>query len=279
MHVTLTSGLTLMQALLLFIAGVLSGGLNALAGGGGFITLPALIFSGISPILANTSGTIAVWPGIVGSMVAYRKNLKTEKHPLILYFILVLLGSTLGAFLLLFSTNKFFMNILPFLLLFATVIFTFGKSITSRIMNLRNQMFVSGKIKVSENKTLVPKPIIYFLLFLIAIYGGYFGGGMGMMTLAVLALIGMDDIHEMNALKTLIVLIINGIGALIFIFEGKVAWPQCLVMMLGCLLGGYFAGYFVQRIDAKIVRRMIIAVAVSMTVYFFYRWMVTHQIY
>lgn len=247
------------QAILLFIAGLLAGGLNALAGGGGFITLPALIFTGASPILANTSGTIAVWPGILASMFAYRRNLKADKHPLWIYLGLALCGSTLGAFLLLYSTNAFFMGLLPFLLLFATTLFIFGRSMTARIVAAR------GGDK--------PFPAfgIYILLFLIAVYGGYFGGGMGIMTLAVLTLIGMEDIHEMNAIKTLLVMVINGVGVVIFIAEGKVAWSRCLVMTAGCIIGGYGAGNLVQRINPMKVRRLIALIASAMTAYFFYR--------
>ncbi len=247
------------QALLLFLAGLFAGGLNALAGGGGFITLPALIFTGATPILANTSGTVAVWPGIVGSMIAYRKHLQTKKHPLVLYFFLALIGSSIGATLLLISTNIFFSKLLPFLLLFASLLFIYGKQWTA--------FFLSKK---AENISL-PKWVIYSLLFLIAIYGGYFGGGMGIMTLAVLSLIGMDQIHEMNAVKTLLVLVINGVGATIFIVTGKVLWSHALVMSVGCLFGGYLAGNLVQKVNPIYVRRLIATIAVSMTVYFFYK--------
>ncbi len=247
------------QALLLFFAGLLAGGLNALAGGGGFITLPAFIFTGVAPIIANTSGTIAVWPGILASMFAYRRNLQAHKHPLGIYLVLALGGATLGAFLLLYSTNAFFMGLLPFLLLFATLLFIFGKAITARLVSHRGM-----------EKTF-PAFGVYFLLFMIAVYGGYFGGGMGIMTLAVLALIGMEDIHEMNAIKTLLVMIINGIGMVIFVAEGKVAWSRCLVMTVGCVIGGYGAGNLVQRINPITVRRLIALIASAMTAYFFYR--------
>jgi uncharacterized membrane protein YfcA len=246
------------QALVLFIAGILAGGLNALAGGGGFITLPALIWSGASPILANTGGTIAVWPGLIAALFAFRRNLQGHKHPLKLYLAMAVVGSSLGAGLLLFTTNSFFMALLPWLLLFATVLFITGKRITDRLVAMRG----GGEP--------FPKPVAWFLLFLIAVYGGYFGGGMGIMTLAVLTLIGMRNIHEMNALKSLLVMVINGVGVAIFTATGKVEWARCLVMMVGCIIGGYGAGNLSQRVDPVWLRRFIAMVAAGMTVYFFF---------
>ncbi|MDB5050798.1 MAG: hypothetical protein JWO30_3869 [Fibrobacteres bacterium] len=247
------------QALVLFIAGILAGGLNALAGGGGFITLPALIWSGAPPILANTGGTIAVWPGLLAALFAFRRNLQGHKHPLRLYMAMAVVGSSIGASLLLYTTNSFFMALLPWLLLFATVLFVTGQRITDKLMALRG------------GDEPFPRPVAWCLLFLIAIYGGYFGGGMGIMTLAVLTLIGMRDIHEMNALKSLLVVVINGVCVAIFIATGKVEWARCLVMTVGCVIGGYSAGNLSQKVDPVWLRRFIALVAMAMTVYFFLR--------
>jgi uncharacterized membrane protein YfcA len=250
--------MTLSQASVLFVSGVLAGGLNALAGGGGFITLPALIWSGATPILANTTGTIAVWPGLMAALVAFRKRLQTHKHPLLLYTGMGAVGSSLGAWLLLLTTNSQFMALLPWLLLFATVLFIFGRAITDRLVAARG----GGEP--------FPRPVAWFLLFLIAIYGGYFGGGMGIMTLAVLTLIGMRDIHEMNALKSLLVTVINGVGVAIFVATGKVEWARGLVMVAGCIVGGYGAGNLSQKVDPVWLRRFISFIAIGMTIYFFY---------
>ena len=251
--------MTFTQASVLFGAGVLAGGLNALAGGGGFITLPALIWSGSAPIMANIDGTLAVWPGVLASIFAFRRNLRGHKHPLKFYMGMGVLGSTLGASLLLFTTNSFFMALLPWLLLFATLLFIFGQAITNRLVAMRG----GGEP--------FPRPVIWFLLFLIAVYGGYFGGGMGIMTLAVLTLMGMRDIHEMNALKALLVMVITGVGVAIFMATGRVEWSRCLVMMAGCALGGYGAGSLSRRVDSSKLRRFIAILAAAMTVYFFIR--------
>ncbi len=247
----------LLQWPVLFGAGALAGGLNALAGGGGFITLPALIWAGDAPVIANIGGTIAVWPGLVATLYAYRRNLQGRKHPLAIYLTLAILGSALGAVLLLFTTNAFFMALLPWLLLFATTLFITGPKITSRLVAMRG------------TETPFPPWLVYLLLFCIAVYGGYFGGGMGIMTLAVLTLIGMRNIHEMNALKSLQVMVINGIGVVVFTISGKVHWAPCLVMTLGCICGGFAAGHFVQKVEQAKVRIAIACLASAMTLYFF----------
>jgi uncharacterized membrane protein YfcA len=249
--------MSLSQALVLFVAGILAGGLNALAGGGGFITLPALIWAGSTPVLANIGGTLAVWPGLVAALYAYRRNLQAEKHPLRSYLALAVCGSALGAGLLLYTTNAFFLALLPWLMLFATTLFIFGRRITARLTSAR------------ADGTAFPAPVVRVLLFLIAVYGGYFGGGMGIMTLAVLTLIGLTDIHEMNALKSLLVVVINGVGVIIFIAMGKVEWARVLAMTAGCVLGGYGAGSLVLKVNPAKVRVLIAWLASGMTLYFF----------
>lgn len=258
-------GMTASQAVLLFLAGILAGGLNALAGGGGFVTFPALLGSGVQPILANTSGTIAVWPGLMASLFAYRKNLQGKRHPLLRYLVLAVAGSLVGAFLLLFTTNSFFMALLPFLLLFATLLFIFGKDLTTRISALQNRGASTPGAYRHGN------PWAPVSVFVIAVYGGYFGGGMGIITLALLTLLGMEDIHEMNALKSLLVVVINGACVAAFIIGGKVAWPECLVMTGGCAIGGYGAGRLVLKAEPTLIRRGIAILAVGMTLYFFFR--------
>lgn len=251
--------MSLHQALVLFFAGIGAGGLNALAGGGGFITLPALIWSGATPILANTGGTIAVWPGLIAALFAYRRNLRGRRHPLALYMAAAVIGSAIGAALLLQTTNRFFMALLPWLMLFATALFLFGKRLTERLVRARSDGHA------------FPRPVVLLLLFLIAVYGGYFGGGMGIMTLAVLTLIGMTDMHEMNALKSLLVVVINGIGVAIFIATGKVEWARVMVMTAGCIIGGYGAGSLVLKVNPVRLRMLVAILASGMTVYFFIR--------
>ena len=176
-----------------------------------------------------------------------------------LYMAAAVIGSAIGAALLLQTTNRFFMALLPWLMLFATALFLFGKRHTERLVRARSDGHA------------FPRPVVLLLLFLIAVYGGYFGGGMGIMTLAVLTLIGMTDMHEMNALKSLLVVVINGIGVAIFIASGKVEWTRVLVMTAGCIIGGYGAGSLVLKVNPVRLRLFIAILASGMTVYFFIR--------
>lgn len=239
-------------------AGALAGGMNALAGGGGFITLPALMFTGSTAIFANTTGTVAVWPGIASSFFAYRRHLRKQSHPLKIYAILSLTGGALGAALLLLTSNRFFLALLPYLLLLATLLFAFGRPLTGWAMGLQ-----------ANEDAALPRWVTYPLLYLIAVYGGYFGGGMGIMTLALLTLMGMRDIHEMNALKTFCTLLINGVAVAVFIILRKVDWLPCLVMMGGGVWGGYFVGRFAPKVPQVWIRGFITALASGLTAYYF----------
>ena len=244
--------------LLLALAGILAGALNSLAGGGGFVTLPTLMFTGSTPILANTTGTVAVWPGILSSLFAYRRHLIGRSYPLVSYTTLAVIGSTLGACLLLMTSNRFFLAVLPYLLLMATLLFAFGGRVTAWALSHK-----------SESGEEFPAVISYSLLFLIAVYGGYFGGGMGIMTLALLAVMGMKNVHEMNALKSLLTMMFNVVAVVVFLATGKMDWIPGLVMMGGAVVGGYSTGRFSQYVPQIWLRRFIIAIASGMTLYYF----------
>jgi uncharacterized membrane protein YfcA len=244
--------------LLLAGAGVLAGGLNAVAGGGSFITIPALMFTGSTPILSNTNSTIATWPGIVSSFYAYRRRMAGTSHPIGLYALLALIGGSVGAGLLLFTSNEFFIALLPWLLLTATALLIFGNRVTA---------WATGTNR--HDGATLPDGISYALLFVIAVYGGYFGGGMGIMTLAVFTVMGMRDMHEMNALKVMWTSMINGVAVVIFLATGKVEWLRCLTMMAGAITGGYLMSRFALRIPRLWLRRFVITIAVGMTAYYF----------
>jgi uncharacterized membrane protein YfcA len=257
--------MTFPQILLLFVAAILGGTLNAVAGGGTFITLPTLIFTGVLPINANATSTIALWPGSVASLSAYRKELLTQNRTVIAVLsITSLIGGVLGAELLLSTSQSTFVTLLPYLLLLATVLFAISGPITTRMRKR-----AAGEVKAQH--TWVRLVVIAILQFIIAIYGGYFGGGIGILMLATLGLMGMENIHEMNAVKTLLTTFINGVAVIIFIVRGVVEWPQAIVMIVGAIIGGYGAAYFARKIDQRFVRVFVILVGVSMTIYFFVR--------
>jgi len=243
---------------LLFLAGVLGGGLNAVAGGGSFIGLPTLLVAGIPPVAANATTTLALWPGAVSSAFAYRRDIRTSRRTLLILGTVSIVGGLLGAVLLIRTSDTSFMRLLPWLMLLAAATFTFGGRLAAR----------------AERAGVVSHRVSWWavlLQFAIAIYGGYFGGGMGIMMLATLSVSGMTDIHEMNGLKSLLGAGINGVALAEFVLQHAVSWPAGLVMMIGGIAGGYFGALAARQIDRRHVRTFVIVIGWTMTVYFFVR--------
>jgi uncharacterized protein len=263
--------MTIPFAILLFLAAILGGTLNAVAGGGTFITLPSLIFAGVLPINANATSTVALWPGTVASISAYRKELvKQDRRVLLVLGGTSLIGGILGAELLIDTSQSTFLILLPYLLLLATVLFAVSGPFTARMRERRAAKAAKQGTVVERGKvTWLRLVIIACFQLVIAVYGGYFGGGIGILMLATLGLMGMENIHEMNSVKTLLTAFINGVALIIFIVRGIVDWPQAVVMIAGAIIGGYGAAYFARKIDPRIVRVFVILVGLSMTIYFF----------
>ncbi len=255
--------MTILQAFLLFMAAILGGTLNSVAGGGSFIAFPALIFTGVPPINANATNTVALWPGSVASVSAYRKELAAQNRTLL--FVLSstsLVGGVLGAILLLRTPQTTFERLIPYLLLLATLLFTFSGPITAW---LRRNTVPKDKLSWFALSG------IALLQLVVAVYGGYFGGGIGILMLATLGLMGMENIHEMNAMKTILQSCINGVAVITFIIAGAVVWPQAILMVIGAIVGGFGGAYYARRIEQRWVRIFVICVGVGMTIYFFLR--------
>ncbi len=278
--------MTFLQLSLLFVAAMLGGALNSVAGGGSFISFPALVFTGVPPITANATNTVALWPGSMASVGAYRKELAQQQRVvLIMLGAISLLGGVLGAILLLRTSQSTFVRLIPYLLLMATLLFTFGGRINTFFRKLRKQtgekfdqqLFTSSE--EGSEKLMLPAAApsrltlvsVSLIQLVIAIYGGYFGGGIGILMLASLGLMGMENIHVMNALKTLLTTFINGVAVITFAIAGAVAWPQALLMVVGAIIGGYGGAYYARKIDPRWVRIFVILVGFSMTIYFFIR--------
>jgi uncharacterized membrane protein YfcA len=252
--------LTLPQAIFLFAAGALGGALNAVAGGGSFIAFPALLFTGVAPVAANATNTLALWVGVTASGGAYRKHLNISRRVMIPLVVMSVVGGLAGAVLLIRTPAQTFLRVLPWLMLGATLLFTFGKLLTGRI---------SAGISHDSSNAAVAIACLFELF--VATYGGYFGGGMGIMNLAMLAAIGMTDMHAMNALKVVIGGFINGVATVTFAVTGAIVWQQGAVMTAGALLGGYCAAHYAQKLPQSWIRGFVIAISLAMTVYFFVR--------
>lgn len=262
--------MTLLQGCALFVAAMFAGALNSIAGGGSFISFPTLLFTGVPSIQANATNTVALWPASIAGAAAYRKELDTKNRLQLWVFLAVsLIGGLLGALLLLHISPKTFAHLIPYLLLVATLVFTFGGSIAARIRAAR----AGSSDAELEAKGRGPSPltltISVVLQFITSIYGGFFGGGIGIIMLATLSILGMENIHSMNALKNILATCINGIAVITFVIAGTVFWPQALLMIVGGVVGSYASGAFARRLDPKLVRRFVIVFAWCLTAYFF----------
>jgi uncharacterized membrane protein YfcA len=201
----------------------------------------------------------------VASVGAYRRELVQQDRTLIIVLVVTsLVGGVLGALLLLHTPQSLFNFILPYLLLIATLLFAFSGPITKR---LRASKPAAGSVEMIR-----PNYVgIALSQFLIAAYGGYFGGGIGILMLATLAMMGMENIHVMNALKTVLASCINGVAVVTFIIAGAIYWPQAILMIVGAIIGGYGGAYFARKLDQRWIRIFVIAVGFIMTIYFFVR--------
>ena len=251
----------LLQAILLFFAGAVAGTLNAVAGGGSFVSFPALLFIGVAPVEANATNTVALWPGLAASTVAYLKRLDSPMRLLLPLLITSVAGGWAGAVLLLKTPQHTFLHLVPWLLLGGTLLFTFGNKIRT----------LAGKASSSDLNHVSWRSIsvIAFLEFLVAIYGGYFGAGLGFILMGMLAALGMQDIHAMAAIRTLLAAAINAAAVVTFIVAGAVLWPQFAVMVAGTLIGGWFGAHFAQKTDPQKMRYFVIGVGIALTAYFF----------
>jgi len=250
--------MTLLEISLYFIAAAMAGAVNSVAGGGTFLTFPALIFGGLSPLAANVTSTVALWPGSIGSAFAYRGELKEHKGRLTPLLWVSLIGGGIGAVVLLETPERTFAALVPWLLLTATLIFTFGRQGVALLRKWRKQEYVEPNLASG-----------LVLQFIISIYGGYFGAGIGILMLAMLQLAGFSNIHQMNGLKTWLAIPINGVSVLLFALSGKVVWPVALVMLVGALTGGYWGAKIALKLPPHYVRWFVTTVGIAMTLYFF----------
>jgi uncharacterized protein len=251
--------LNLLQMAALFLAATAAGAINSVAGGGSFISFPTLLLMGVPPIMANATNTAALWPGTLASAWAYRRELATQRQGIMLFSGISLLGGLLGALLLLNIRERTFEQLIPYLLLGATLVFVFSPRITA----------FTRRAGAQHSESRLRRIGVLGIYLLVAIYGGFFGAGLGILTLAVLSLLGLEHIHEMNALKVLQASLVNGVAVITFIVAGAVNWPIALLMTVGAILGGYGGAAIARRISPRWVRYAVIAISVSLTIYFF----------
>jgi uncharacterized protein len=254
--------MTPLQSTLLFIAAMAAGMINSVAGGGTLVTFPSLIWAGHSAVVANATNTLAMVPGALSSGFGYRRELQGTPSRFLFLLLPSLVGALLGAILLKYTPPAAFAAIVPYLVLFATVLFMIQGQVMKRLK-------VNDIMESPVTRSWMIGASIY--QFLVAVYGGYFGAGIGILMLAVLGLMGLKDIHQMNGLKNMFGAVINGLAAVYFIFVGLIDWPAAILMAVGAIVGGYVAAGLARRMGQKTVRRIVIVIGLAMTVSLFFK--------
>lgn len=245
----------MLAMVLLMVAAFASGVLNAVAGGGAFITFPALLFAGVPPVSANVSSTVALFPGQMASAWAYRNEIRGVTEVSVTAFSVVsLVGGVVGAVLLLTTPDRAFAGLVPWLLLFATAVFAVGSFMPA----------LAARLRLGGRSVLVVQ-------FVIAIYGGYFGGGIGFLMLAALTLFGLRDIHAMNGLRILLAALMNGAAVAAFCLSDAVSWPETAVMAVSAIAGGYAGAHAAKRVSRDVMKWVVVSIGVGLTLYFFIR--------
>lgn len=251
-----------MTELFLLVAGFLGGAVNALAGGGSFILLPALIVAGVPPVLANASNTYAAMPGYVSGAVGFWPSIRRYRHQLLGWSVVAVVFGYLGAELLLVVSDKTFAAIVPWLMLVAVLLFVFGGRIGPWLRSL------SGERPGARRAGAVA---LWVFLAAICAYGGFFNAGLGILLLAFFSTAGLTDIHAMNGLKLWISALVALVAVVRFAWSGAIDWYNGSIALLGVTAGGYVAARYAFLIPAKALRIAIIIYGVLMTGWFFWQ--------
>jgi uncharacterized membrane protein YfcA len=235
---------------LAFFSSLFAGGINAVAGGGTLISFPTLIELGLSSKISNTTNTVALWTGSLLGAIGYKSYFKDALPTIKKLFVPSLIGGVLGGFLLLYTPQKTFNFIVPFLILFAAILFSFGS-------------------RISRFTSRIKARYVFLMQLITAVYGGYFGAGMGIVMLGSITAIGIDDIHIANTVKNTLAFLINLSAAFLFVFYKDVEWHYAIVMMFGFAVGGILSSLISQEIDRVYIRMFINIVGYTLAIYYF----------
>jgi uncharacterized membrane protein YfcA len=249
------------ELVFLFLAGFFGGVLNSIAGGGSFITFPALIFVGIPPIMANATNTFASCAGYMSGTYAFRKEIADHKGGLLFIITTSLIGGICGAWLLLKTPEAVFQEAIPWLLLFASILFIFGGQINALFKKMAS---------FHRHASSIGGILLSIILLGVSTYGGFFNAGLGIITLSYLALAGHTNINTMMGLKLLVSTTVSLIAIAMFIYNDVIVWYEGTIVLCGTLVGGYVAAQVSRQLPQKQVRRLVIVASIVITVYFFF---------
>lgn len=242
-------------------AAAAAGAVNAVAGGGTLITFPALLAAGLSAKVANVTSTVAIWPGTLGGSFAYRRELGSRRERIAKLSVPSLVGAAVGSTLLLGTSERLFDAVVPFLVLFATLLLAFQRRLSAWASARGLGAREDGRLPIA----------LYAAMFANGIYGGYFGAGLGILTLAAISILAADDLQHANAVKGMLAALINSVALVIFVASGLVEWQPALVMAVGAVGGGYAGVSLARRLDAQRLRNLIVAWGLVMSAALFAR--------
>lgn len=240
--------------IVILLASFVAGATNAVAGGGTLITFPILVWLGVDPVSANITNTVSLWIGSFTGALGFRKQIKYGRRHLRILLVPTLLGSLAGAYLLVNTPSNTFKLLVPFLILFATV-----------LLAMNDRLVAYTRQRLKGNSPL----LVFFIQFLTSLYGGYFGAGIGIIMLASFGVLGIADIHIANGIKNILGMLINGVASGYFLSSGHVIWKYALLMMLGFALGGYAGAKISLKFERKKVKLFVILWGLSLSFLFF----------
>ncbi len=260
---TTRAPMSLTDVFVLLGAGITAGLMNAVAGGGTLVTFPSLLLAGLSSIDANATSTVALLPGTAASLAGYRRNIPVVSRWLRLFSPVSLAGGFLGGVLLVQTPTSVFDRLVPFLILFATILFM-ARASFSKFIRPAEPAPAAGSERAWIRGALI-------FQFGVGLYGGYFGAGIGILMLASLGMLGFRDVHEMNTVKAVLGFLINVVAAAYFIWMGLIHWGAAAVVTAGAIIGGYGGAHFAQRISQNNVRALITGIGLAISAAMFYR--------
>lgn len=251
----------------LLVATFLAGVLNAVAGGGSFLSFPAMLGMNILPVQANATNTVALWPGQLTSIAAYRRDVRRNFHLAWPMGLAGLLGGTVGAVVLLHTPQRTFLRLVPWLLLTAAAIFAVSGPVSRALERLN----LARREEAARGAGLAPRRLPLFIAtVVVTFYIGYFGAGSGFLLITLLSLFGCQDMHAINALKVVASTLANGVAFLIFVCNGQVVWRCCLLAMVASAIGGYASASLARRVSQPILRSLVVVIGLSMAAWFFW---------
>jgi len=247
-------GFSLLQGIILFASAFVAGMINSIAGGGTLLTFPTLIWLGLDAKEANATSTVALWPGLLGGLWGFRREMEDSRPLLVPLGFTSIVGGAVGAALLIWTPTETFARLVPFLIFFATLLFMAQEPI-SRLMRLETTP--------ADNPRRGWWTGAILFQFCAAVYGGYFGAGNGILMLSALGLLGISDIHRANGLKNFLGLSLNSAAVVAFVVFGLVRWPHTLLMAAGALMGGYYGAEIARRLGRTFVRRAVVVIGLT----------------